>query len=104
MWTSASANLPAIATERSQWLIGFFCLPWFEDVHRISVFEVVATRVDHRQLGLGRTVLREGMRRLLTLGATVACVGCVDGTPADYLYQSVGFADSDVERQCQKTF
>ena len=38
------------------------------------------------------------------LGATVAYVGCADSTPADCLYRSVGFADSDVERLWQKTF
>ena len=81
-----------------------FCLTWFDDVNRIGMLEPVGTHPDHQRRGLGRVVVREGLRRLATLGATVAYVGCADSTPADCLYQSVGFADSDVERLWQKTF
>jgi len=99
---SATASLPAIATESGQWLIGFSCPGWFDDVNRAGRFEPVGTRADHRQPG--GAVPQECLRRLATLGATVAYVGCADSTPADCLYQSVGFADSDVERLWQKMF
>ncbi len=74
------------------------------DVNRIGMLEPVGTHPDHQRRGLGRVVVREGLRRLATLGATVAYVGCADSKPAGCLYRSVGFADSDVERLWQKTF
>ena len=39
--------------------------------------------------------MQEGLRRLATLGATVARVGSVERTPADRLYQSTGHVESD---------
>lgn len=58
---------------------------------RVGIFEPVCTHPDHRQKGLARALMGEGMRRLKALGALDVTVGTGDMVPANRLYESVGF-------------
>lgn len=81
-----------------------FCIVWFDEVNAIGTFEPVGTHPNHRQLGLDKAVMCEGLKRLETLGATLAYVGAGDAVPANRLYESVGFTEFDIEHLWQKRF
>ena len=68
---------------------------WWDEANRFTVFEPVATHPDHRRLGLASAVMAEGMRRGVALGATMAYVGSGEGSPANLLYEALGFVDAD---------
>jgi mycothiol synthase len=72
-----------------------FCTVWFDDVTRTAVFEPVGTHPAHRQHGLGKALMSEGLRRAKQLGATLATVSSY-GKAAHALYESVGFTDFDL--------
>jgi mycothiol synthase len=69
-----------------------FCIAWPDPVNHIGLFEPVGTHPDFRNLGLGKAVMIEGLRRLQNYGMTAAmvCVEC-DNQAAQELYQAVGF-------------
>ncbi len=68
---------------------------WWDQANQFIVFEPVATHPDHRRLGLASAVMAEGMRRGVALGATMAYVGSGEGSPANLLYEGLGFVDAD---------
>ena len=72
-----------------------FCTVWFDDVTRTAVFEPVGTHPDHQKRGLGKAVMREGLRRAQRLGATLATVSSY-GEGAHALYESMGFTEFDL--------
>ncbi|MCX5973405.1 MAG: GNAT family N-acetyltransferase [Coprothermobacterota bacterium] len=78
-------DLVAIASDGE---IAAFCTIWFDDVTRSAIFEPVATVPRHQRLGLGRSIMTEGLRRLQRLGATLAFVSGYSPA-ANALYQSV---------------
>ena len=80
-----------------------FCTAWFDDVTRTVVFEPVGTHPDHRQRGLGKAVMAEGLRRALRLGATLATVGSYSPA-ANALYASMGFVVYDLSDPWDKTW
>ncbi len=61
---------------------------------RAGLYEPVCTHPDHRQKGLARALMLEGMHRLKALGATEVTVGTGDMVPANQLYESVGFPET----------
>ncbi len=68
-----------------------FCLAWFDPANRTGLFEPVGCHPAHRRRGLGTAVLREGMRRLADLGASVVYVASrPDGRGGTELYESLG--------------
>ncbi|MCP4965220.1 MAG: GNAT family N-acetyltransferase [bacterium] len=75
---------------------------WLDDVNRYAVFEPVGTHSEHRRRGLASAVIAEGMRRAVALGATVAYVGSGEGSPANALYERLGFVDADTDELWQK--
>ena len=80
-----------------------FCTVWFDDVNRTGVFEPVGTSPAHQRRGLGKALMREGLRRLDWLGATRAYVGSY--SPAAHaLYASAGFIEYDVLERWAKTW
>ena len=81
-----------------------FCIAWFDEENRIGMFEPVGTHPAHRQRGLGKAVVSEGLRRLQELGATVAFVGAGTGIAPNRLYESVGFTEFDAEYGWRKEF
>jgi len=71
---------------------GAFCICWLDQVNRIGLFEPVGTHPDFRQLGLGKAVLLEGLRRMRARGMTAVMVCVEHGNPAaQRLYAAVGF-------------
>jgi mycothiol synthase len=71
--------------------LGAFCTVWLDEVNGVGHFEPVGTRPEYRRRGLGRAVVREGLRRVRSLGAATACVFChVDSHAALSLYESCG--------------
>jgi ribosomal protein S18 acetylase RimI-like enzyme len=62
-------------------------------VNRHGIIEPVCTHPDHRQLGLGRALILEGLLRLRDLGAATCDVETGDVVPANALYRSIGFTE-----------
>jgi mycothiol synthase len=72
-----------------------FCTIWYDDVTRTGYVEPVGTAPEHRRRGLGKAVMYEALRRLRSMGATLACVGSY--SPAAHaLYASVGFTEYEL--------
>lgn len=81
--------------------VASFCTVWFDDVTRTGAFEPVGTHVDHWRKGLGKAVMAEGLRRLRSLGATLAFVGSSE-EPAHRLYESMGFTAFEASEQWER--
>lgn len=81
--------------------IASFCTVWFDDVTRSGAFEPVGTAPAHQRRGLGKAVMREGLRRLQSMGADMAFVGS-SSPPAHALYASMGFTDYELSAAWQK--
>jgi len=79
---------------------GAYCICWYDPVNHTGEFEPVGAHRDFRQRGLGKAVVQEGLRRLQTLGATLASVSpAASGNSEKFvaaaahgLYASAGFA------------
>ena len=74
-----------------------FCTVWFDSVCKVGMFEPYAVHVDHLRKGLGKSLLLEGMSRLLALGCKVAYVTHAglesdESDPALALNEAVGFS------------
>ena len=80
-----------------------YCLVWFDAANRIGVFEPVGCHSAHRQQGLTKAVMFEGLRRLQALGATHAFVNTLRGEiAANSLYASAGFKEIDSNESWRK--
>jgi ribosomal protein S18 acetylase RimI-like enzyme len=86
-------DLMAVSPEGA---FGSYCIIWYDPVTQIGEFEPVGTRSAYRKMGLGKAVLREGLRRLRSRGARTAVIYTSDtNEPAVKLYESVGFRIRD---------
>ena len=72
--------------------VAAFCIIWTDELSRSGHFEPVATHPNYQQMGLGKSLLFEGLRRLKSEGMKEADV-CTnhDNAAAIRLYESVGF-------------
>lgn len=68
-----------------------FCLAWLDEENRAGLLEPVGTHPDHRRRGLATAVCRGAVRSLRAAGATVAVIGSVVGSPAETVYERIGF-------------
>lgn len=94
-------DLVVVAPDQS---FASYCLVWFDAANRFGVFEPVGCHSAHRQKGLTKAVMLEGLRRLQALGATRAFVNTVRGAvAANTLYASAGFQKIDDNESWQKT-
>lgn len=75
--------------------VASFCTVWFDDVNRVGVFEPVGTPPAFQKRGLGKAVMREGLKRLGEMGAVMTYVGSYSER-AGALYASVGFTEYDL--------
>jgi predicted N-acetyltransferase YhbS len=91
-------DLVAIAADGS---IASFCTVWFDDVTRTAYFEPVATVSAHRQRGLAKAVMLEGLHRLKRMGCKVAFVGGYSEA-ANALYFSVMGHEHDIYEPWEK--
>ncbi len=80
-----------------------FAKVWLDDEARVGIFEPVGTRRDHQRLGLGRAVLRAGLRRMQARGMRVAQVGC-DAKKAgnQAFYRALGFRERTRVLSCER--
>ncbi len=87
-----------VVLERSG-IFGSYALCWADPVSGIGHFEPVGTRPDWRGTGAGRAVILEGLRRLREAGMRWARVSTAGfNHPAQALYESCGFEQTDTER------
>ncbi len=61
--------------------------------NRYAVFEPVCTHPGHRQRGLAKALMLEGLRRVRSLGAQIVEVSTGDAGAANALYDSIGFTE-----------
>jgi ribosomal protein S18 acetylase RimI-like enzyme len=81
-----------IVAVRSDGQVGAFCIVWTDPVNRVGLFEPVGTHPDFQRQGLGRAVMREGLRRLQARGMKSAIVSTYEDDPvAIKYYEAVGF-------------
>lgn len=83
-------DLVAEAPDRS--LAAYAALCW-DSCNRLATFEPVCTHPEHRQRGLAKALMLEGIRRAVGLGAAVIDVATGDADPANALYAALPFAE-----------
>lgn len=75
-----------------------------DPVSRIAELEPVGTHPDYRRLGLGRSAILEGLKRLQKYNPSVICIlGAAATEAANRLYESVGFTDKVAVHLWRKT-
>lgn len=80
-----------------------FCVGWFEPSRSVAQIEPIGVHPRFHQLGLGRVLLLEMLRRFKEHGATSAIVETDgDRTPARHAYESVGFQPVHTIRSTKK--
>ncbi len=68
-----------------------------DPVSKITEFEPVGTHPDYRRLGLAKSIILEGLKRLETHKPTFVCIpGAANNESATRLYDSLGFSKEDV--------
>lgn len=85
-------NLDLIAKAPDGTFAAYVGIP-YDELNRLGIFEPVCTHPDHRRHGLAQMLMREGLRRLHTLGAREAIVETGNMIPANRLYESIGFTE-----------
>ncbi len=94
-------DLVAVASDGS--FASYVGIP-YDDVNRRGIFEPVCTHPDHRQRGLGKALMQEGLLRLQALGAVDVTVETGDMIPANALYNSLGFTQVEKGHYWRKLF
>lgn len=84
-------DLVAVAPDGT--IVAYAAVCW-DVANRHAIFEPVCTHPAHRQRGLAKTLMLEGMRRAAELGADVIEVGTGDADPANALYDSLPFDET----------
>ena len=79
------------------------CVIWFDQENKIGMFEPVGTHPDYKREGLGKALIKEGLRRLKEIGAETAYVEAY-GTDRRAFYQSTGFNTYDQDYPWTKVF
>jgi GNAT superfamily N-acetyltransferase len=74
-----------------------FTTAWYDAANHAGEFDPVGTHPLHRDKRLAQAIMTEGLRRLQALGARVAYAGAEANSPAQRLYHSLGFNESEVE-------
>jgi ribosomal protein S18 acetylase RimI-like enzyme len=69
-----------------------FAVTWCDELNRTGLMEGVGTHVDHRQIGLGRAVVRFAAHHMAAGGMEYATVANSESNAASFaLYRSAGF-------------
>lgn len=75
--------------------VAAYCLCWLDPVNRVGLFEPVRTEDAYQRRGIGKALMTEGIRRLMTAGADLIKVSAMsDSAAARRLYASVGFREA----------
>ena len=76
-----------------------FAMCWADPVGSIGEFEPVGTHPDHQRRGLGRVIMRHGLRLMRAAGLRDALVFSLQSNAAsEALYRSAGFTTVAVHR------
>jgi ribosomal protein S18 acetylase RimI-like enzyme len=81
-----------------------FAICWLDPVGSVGEFEPVGTHPDHQRRGLGRVVMRAGLRMMREAGLRDAVVFSLQSNAAsEALYRSAGFEIAAVHRPYSRT-
>jgi ribosomal protein S18 acetylase RimI-like enzyme len=81
-----------------------FAMCWVDRAGSIGEFEPVGVHPDHQRRGLGRVVMRAGLRLMREAGLRDAMVFSLRSNQAsEALYRSAGFAEQALHRQYTKS-
>ena len=86
-------NLDLVAVAPDGAFAAYVGIP-YDDANRRGIFEPVCTHPDHQRKGLAKALMQEGLLRLRALGAVDVTVDTGDMTPANRLYDSLGFTEA----------
>jgi ribosomal protein S18 acetylase RimI-like enzyme len=93
-----------VVVEASDGSFAAFALCWLDPVSALGYFELVGVHPDHQRRGLGRVVMRQGLRLLREAGAHDAMVFSLRSNAAsEALYRSAGFDEIAIHRIWTKT-
>ena len=80
--------------------IAAFAICWFDPIGSVGEFEPVGTHPDHQRRGLGRAIMRAGLRLMRDAGLRDALVfSDRSNTASEALYHSAGFERVATHRQ-----
>jgi ribosomal protein S18 acetylase RimI-like enzyme len=82
-----------LVAETADGTFAAFAVTWYDELNRTGLMEGVGTHVDHRQIGLGRAIVRFAAHHMAAAGgmeyATVA--NSESNAASSALYRSAGF-------------
>ncbi len=89
-----------IVLEAADGSFAAFAMCWVDPVGSIGEFEPVGVHPDHQRRGLGRVIMRHGLRLMRAAGLRDAMVFSLRSNAAsEALYQSAGFHELALHRQ-----
>lgn len=92
-----------VVAEAPDGSLASFALAWIDAIGEIGEFEPVGTHPDHQRRGVGRAVLRYGLRLMRDAGMRDAIVFSLrSNQPSEALYRSAGFTEVAVHRQYRR--
>jgi GNAT superfamily N-acetyltransferase len=95
-------DLVAVAPDES---FAAFCTVRLDPVSKIAEFEPVGTHPDYRKLGLGKSLLLEGLKRLEKYNPALVCIqGAAPSEAANRLYDSIGLTEKTAVHEWYKKF
>jgi ribosomal protein S18 acetylase RimI-like enzyme len=93
-----------IVLEAADGTFAAFAMCWMDPVGSIGEFEPVGTHPDHQRRGLGRVIMRHGLRLMRAAGLRDAMVFSLrSNTASEALYRAAGFDELALHRQYTKT-
>ncbi|MCB0036819.1 MAG: GNAT family N-acetyltransferase [Anaerolineales bacterium] len=90
--TCFRAELDLVAVAADGRFAAYVGVP-YDPVNKRGLFEPVCTHPDHRQKGLAKALMQEGLQRLRGLDAIDVVVETGDMVPANRLYTRMGFTE-----------
>jgi ribosomal protein S18 acetylase RimI-like enzyme len=89
-----------IVLEAADGSFAAFAMCWADPVGSIGEFEPVGTHPDHQRRGLGRVIMRHGLRLMRAAGLRDALVFSLrSNTASEALYRSAGFHEVALHRR-----
>ncbi len=93
-----------IVLEASDGSFAAFAICWADPLGSIGEFEPVGVHPDHQRRGLGRVIMRHGLRLMRDAGLRDALVFSLrTNTASEALYRSAGFHEVALHRSYTKS-
>jgi ribosomal protein S18 acetylase RimI-like enzyme len=81
-----------LVAEAADCTFAAFAVTWYDELNRTGLMEGVGTHADHRQIGLGRAIVRFAAHHMAANGMEYATVANSESnTASSALYRSAGF-------------